>query len=179
MQTSPEFEQCLPFTLIEEGGNSNDPHDPGGRTHKGIIQREYDQYRRSKGLHLQSDYLMSDDEVREIYYTQYWLPHCSELPPGVNLSYFDNCVNEGPYQANRILQRALTIVADAHWGPRTQHAVDNIIDPSVVITRMTDAREAFYRSLTSFKYFGKGWINRCNHINAASLNMAKGKEADV
>jgi Glycosyl hydrolase 108 len=48
------------YTLAEEGGDSNDAHDPGGRTHKGIIQREYDRYRRQKGLPLQSDYLISD-----------------------------------------------------------------------------------------------------------------------
>ncbi|WP_346656139.1 glycosyl hydrolase 108 family protein [Bradyrhizobium sp. dw_78] len=51
------FAICLPFTLKQEGGNSDDPHDPGGRTHKGIIQREYDKYRRSKGLPLRSDFL--------------------------------------------------------------------------------------------------------------------------
>jgi lysozyme family protein len=124
METSPQFEACLPYTLIQEGGNSNDLHDPGGRTHKGIIQREYDRFRRSKGLPLQSDYLMSDDEVREIYWTEYWLPHCPSIAPGLDLSFFDNCVNEGPLRAIVLLQRALGITADGQWGPRTQAAVD-------------------------------------------------------
>lgn len=173
MQTSPAFERCLPYTLVEEGGNSDDPHDPGGRTHKGIIQREYDVYRRSKGLPLRSDYLMSDDEVREIYWTQYWLPHCPVLMPGVDLSYFDNCVNEGPRRATIVLQCALQIPGDGIWGPLTEGALSRVNDWEMLIVKMTNAREQFYRSLGTFRYFGMGWINRCNHINAASIKMAK------
>ena len=44
----PRFLACLPFTLKEEGGYSNDAHDPGGKTMEGIIQREYDRYRSSQ-----------------------------------------------------------------------------------------------------------------------------------
>lgn len=172
-QTSLQFELCLPFTLTEEGGNSDDPHDPGGRTHKGIIQREYDRYRRSKGLPLQSDYLMSDDEVREIYWTEYWLPHCPTLAPGIDLSYFDNCVNEGPLQANRLLQRALHIPADGVWGPATQKAAEGISNPIAFIHEFSDWRARFYRSLRTFQYFGKGWIARVTYIERASLDMAK------
>lgn len=173
IQTSPEFEACLPFTLIEEGGNSDDPHDPGGRTHKGIIQREYDAYRRRKGLPLRSDYLMSDDEVREIYWTEYWLPYCPSLAPGVNLSFFDNAVNEGPREAIVLLQRALRIHADGIWGDQTVGAIAHTLPTSLIIA-YTLEREKFYRSLkTTFKYFGKGWIARCLAIQKASLAMAQ------
>ena len=172
MQTSPQFEACLPYTLAQEGGNSNDPHDPGGRTHKGIIQREYDRYRRSKGLLLQSDYLMSDDEVREIYWTEYWLPHCPALAPGLDLSYFDNCVNEGPYRANVLLQRALSVQADGVWGPLTSAALEGR-DATTIIIRYGQARESFYRSLNTFQFFGKGWLRRVRDIQTASLAMAK------
>jgi lysozyme family protein len=171
MQTSPAFELCLPYTLAEEGGNSNDPHDPGGRTHKGIIQREYDAYRRSKGLTLRSDFLMSDDEVREIYWTQYWLPHCPALKPGLDLSFFDNCVNEGPHRAIVLLQRALGVTPDGVWGDMTTEAVAAIGDMPHAIQAYSLARAAFYRGLGTFKYFGKGWISRVNHIQTASLKM--------
>lgn len=176
MQTSPQFEACLPFTLTEEGGNSNDPHDPGGRTHKGIIQREYDRYRRGKGLSLRSDYLMSDDEVREIYWTEYWLPHCPDLPVGMDLSFFDNCVNEGQLRAIVLLQRALAVHDDGQWGPVTTDAVQTLEAAGNIvtsITRYSQAREHFYRSLGTFKFFGKGWLSRVGHINQASLVMAR------
>lgn len=178
IQTSPAFDLCLPFTLTEEGGDSNDPHDPGGRTHKGIIQREYDRYRRSKGLPLQSDFHMFDDEVREIYWTEYWLPHCPSLKPGVNLSFFDNCVNEGPHRATILLQRALHIHDDGIWGPATQTAVD-AADPIALIKEYSDWRNRFYRSLGTFKYFGKGWIARVSYIEKASLILAQKGKANV
>lgn len=173
MDISPQFLACLPFTLTEEGGNSNDPHDPGGRTHKGIIQREYDKYRQGKGLPLQSDYLMSDAEVQEIYWTQYWLPHCPYIKRGLDLSFFDNCVNEGPLRAISLLQRALGITADGQWGPQTESALERVISTEDAIEQYSAQRERFYRGLGTFQYFGKGWLARVDYIKKASLTMAQ------
>jgi lysozyme family protein len=164
------FTICLPFTLKQEGGNSNDPHDPGGRTHKGIIQREYDKYRRSKGLSLRSDYLMSDAEVADIYLNEYWLPHCPSLPPGLDLSFFDNAVNEGPFRAIVLYQRALDIHDDGVWGPQTEAALAGK-DVRMTIIKFAQARENFYTSLSTFKYFGKGWLSRVHTIRDQSLAM--------
>jgi lysozyme family protein len=167
---SDRFTVCLPFTLKQEGGNSNDPHDPGGRTHKGIIQREYDKYRRSKGLPLQSDFLMSDAEVADIYLNEYWLPHCPALPAGLDLSFFDNAVNEGPFRAITLYQRALGIHADGVFGPQTESALSGK-DVRTVIAHFAQARENFYTSLPTFKYFGKGWLSRVHTIRDQSLAM--------
>jgi lysozyme family protein len=173
IETSSQFITCLPFTLTEEGGNSNDPHDPGGRTHKGIIQREYDKYRQGKGLPLQSDYLMSDAEVQEIYWTSYWLPHCPSLAPGIDLSFFDNCVNEGPLRAISLLQRALGITADGQWGPQTESALERVISIEDAIVQYSHQRAQFYQGLRTFQYFGKGWLARVSYIEKASLAMVQ------
>jgi lysozyme family protein len=166
------FSICLPFTLKQEGGNSDDPHDPGGRTHKGIIQREYDKYRRSKGLPLQSDYAMSDAEVSDIYFNEYWMPHCPTLAPGLDLSFFDNAVNEGPFRAAVMLQRALSVPDDGAFGPKTAAAIVGQ-DVRALITRYSDARESFYKSLSTFQYFGKGWLSRVFAIREQSLAMVQ------
>lgn len=175
--TSDRFLACLPYTLVEEGGNSNDPHDPGGRTHNGIIQREYDRYRKGKGLPLQSVYLASNDEVKEIYWTEYWLPHCPSLAVGLDLVFFDQCVNEGPFEAIKLLQRTLGLRADGVWGSKTQFAVDHISNLAGTISVYCDWRSRFYRSLGSFQYFGKGWLHRTEDIRVAAVNMAKGQVA--
>lgn len=168
--TSDRFLICLPYTLKQEGGNSNDPHDPGGRTHEGITQREYDAYRKAKGLPLQSDYLASDAEVQDIYLNGYWLPHCPQLAPGVDLSFFDQCVNEGPLQAIRLLQRALEIPSDGIYGPMTDQAL-RTSSPAQLIKNYAFYREGYYRSLRTFQYFGAGWLKRTEQIEAASLAM--------
>jgi glycosyl hydrolase family 108 len=77
MGLDPEFEKCLPDTLVQEGGYSNDAHDPGGMTMYGIIQREYDLKRRQWGFPTQWVKKISADEYRTIYYTDYW---CQVLP---------------------------------------------------------------------------------------------------
>jgi lysozyme family protein len=166
------FAIVLPFTLKQEGGNSDDKHDPGGRTHKGVIQREYDKYRRSKGLPLRSVFLMSDDEVEDIYRNEYWLPHCPALPAGLDLSFFDNAVNEGPYRAIVLYQRALDIHADGVWGPQTEAALIGK-DVRMAIIRFAQARENFYTSLSTFKYFDKGWLSRVHAIRDQSLAMVE------
>ena len=50
LDADPKFEKCLPLVLVQEGGHSNDAHDPGGMTMYGIIQKEYDAKRRQWGL---------------------------------------------------------------------------------------------------------------------------------
>ena len=171
IETSPRFLACLPFVLKEEGGYSNDAHDSGGMTMDGIIQREYDRYRSSHGQPHQWVKNISDDEMHDIYFGEYWLPHCPTLPPGLDLSYFDLCVNGGPMRATVTLQRALGIHDDGQWGPQTTAAITNIGSINLVIKAFASERERFYRSLKNFKYFGKGWTGRTYRCEAASLAM--------
>jgi len=165
------FPICLPYILKEEGGNSDNPHDPGGRTSRGIIQREYDAYRKSKSEPTRDVYQASDDEVADIYQHQYWLPWCPQMRAGVDLCFFDMAVNSGPVEAARLLQRALGVNADGHIGAITVSALAaaNLVK---LVTGFSEQRSAFYRSLGTFKYFGAGWLNRVRAIETAALKMA-------
>jgi lysozyme family protein len=178
----PRFAACWPFTLIQECPRpddwsnhrnfSNDAHDPGGETMCGIIQREYDIYRKSKGLPLQDVRHLTRDEGADIYYNSYWLPECPKLPPGLDMQFFDEAVNAGPGAATLILQRALVITADRAWGSQTDTAVKAITNPAAVIGAFTAQRETYYRALRGFQYFGKDWIRRSQEIGAEALKMA-------
>src|SRR5258705_8638798 len=66
------FDACLKPLLEHEGGNDDDPQDPGGRTSRGIIQSEYDRYRARKGKPKRDVWTADDAEVDEIYQTEYW-----------------------------------------------------------------------------------------------------------
>jgi lysozyme family protein len=173
--TDPQFEKCLPDTLVQEGGYSNDAHDPGGMTMYGIIQREYDADRKAWGLPTQWVKKISPDEYRTIYYTKYWLPYCPKLPKGLDLEFFDLAVNGGPHRAIVTLQRVLAISADGQWGPQTDDAVTTLeADGDIVkaIQSYKVQREAFYRSLSTFKFFGKDWIRRSEEIESEGEKMA-------
>jgi lysozyme family protein len=179
MPLSPRFLACMPFILKEEGGYSNDPHDSGGMTMHGIIQREYDAYRRRKGLPLQWVKNISTDEQNEIYWTEYWLPHCPNLPAGLDLSFFNIAVNAGPSEATRLLQQALGIRIDGNWGGQTVKAVVAITASDVIdlIKSFGADEENWYRHLSKFKYFGKDWIGRAERCELLSIAMAQAVSA--
>lgn len=176
--TDSRFEACLPEMLKQEGGYSNDAHDPGGMTMWGIIQREYDLKRRQWGLPTQWVKKISVDERNTIYFTDYWLPYGPSLPNGLDLEFFDLDVNGGAHRAVVTLQRALGVHDDGLYGQHTQDAVNAAMaagDDAVLrlIDAFRDQREAFYRSLSTFKFFGKGWIRRSEEIEAEAETMEK------
>jgi lysozyme family protein len=83
---SNNFERCLAITLKWEGGYSNHPDDPGGPTMRGIIQREYDAWRKKHDMRLRPVRQIDEDEVQAIYRNEYWdAMGCDELPAGFDL----------------------------------------------------------------------------------------------
>lgn len=171
MAEQSRFSLCLPYILKEEGGNDDDQHDPGGRTSRGIIQREYDAWRTTHGESRRDVWTASDEEVAAIYEQQYWLPWCPKLHAGVDLVYFDMAVNSGPHRAVVMLQEALGVRADGHIGIITMGA-ESAANPVRLITNYSDRRRSFYHSLHTFKYFGKGWLARTQRIETAAIRMA-------
>lgn len=167
------FDACLPDILRQEGGYSNDAHDPGGMTMQGIIQREYDLKRRQWGLPTQWVKKISPEEMRTIYYTDYWNPYCPRLPRGLELEFFDLAVNGGQHRAVITLQRALSISDDGQWGLQTQNAVAASFTTGIskVIEDFKVERERFYRSLGTFRFFGKDWIRRSEEIAEEATKM--------
>lgn len=179
--TDARFAVCLPFVLKQEGGNDDDRRDPGGRTSRGITQREYDAWRQKLSVPWFSahpnEILPTDvwkapqDAIETIYYESYWLPYCPKLWPGLDLLFFDQCVNEGPVQAIKDLQRALNVAPDGHFGPVTMGAVIMTTNRAALLTRYTDLRLGFYRHLRNFPYFGKGWTRRADDAERLALSM--------
>jgi lysozyme family protein len=177
MNTSPEFEACLPFVLKEEGGYSNTPGDHGGPTNFGITEDEYNVYRHSKGLPLQSVHSISSDEYREIYWGSYWMPHCQKLPAGLNLSLFNINVNGGTGRGTRLIQQCVGVAVDGHWGPLTDAAVATILDVVDIIQVFHDDERSFYQAIIandpSQKKFASDWFGRNDRCEIASIGMVK------
>lgn len=183
--TDHEFDKCLPDIEVQEGvpwsagpmparAYSNDAHDPGGMTGEGIIQREYDVKRRQWGKPTQWVRNMSKDEERTIYYTDYWCPYSPMLPKGLDLEFFDLAVNGGVHRAAVTLQECLPgLPVDGQIGPATMARIKGINDLDGTIKKFCARREDFYRHLTTFRYFGKGWIRRSEEIKAQALDLAK------
>lgn len=187
MGLDPKFERCLPDTEAQEGvpwtsgpmpagAYSNDKHDPGGKTGEGLLQKEYDPKRRQWGLPTRDIRLMSKDEERTIYYTDYWLAgNCQDMPAGLDLECFDDVVNEGTHEGIKLLQVALRVSADGQFGPKTKAAIDAAVAADKVVAlieRYKAVREGFYHGLANYRYFGKDWISRSETIAKQSAAMA-------
>lgn len=170
------FPKALAFTLKEEGGNVDDPQDPGGRTSRGITQRTYDAYRRHRGLAVQDVYHAAQVEVEDIYHMSYWEPYADRWPAGVDLSYFDWAVNAGPHRVIIAMQHILKLKQDGVVGPQTIEAVANA-DPVSMVKGMCTMRRSFYESLHE-GLFLHDWLGRADRAQAAALAMIGESNAD-
>jgi lysozyme family protein len=164
------FSQALKWVLVDEGGDDDDPVDPGGRTSRGITQREYNAWKKLRGETPHDVWTATDAEVAEIYQEQYWNPYCDRFPVGLDYLYFDAAVNMGPNRAAVLLQRAIGVSSDGRIGPVTMSAVMDA-NPADVINEMSKEKTKFYRSLRTFWKFGRGWLNRVAHVQKNALSM--------
>jgi lysozyme family protein len=162
------FARCLPALLRHEGGFVNHPRDPGGATNLGITLGTAKAWR----LDLDGDGDVDVNDVRlltretaaPVYREGYWLAtSCDQLPAGVDYMVFDLAVNSGTRRAKRYLQRVAGVAEDEVIGPKTLAAV-RALNPVRLVERMSEIREAFYRSLSTFDVFGKGWMRRLDEV---------------
>lgn len=167
--TAANWPSSLALLLKSEGGNDDDPSDHGGRTSRGVTQREYDAWRKLQGKTTRDVWTANDDEIASIYHSQYWLPLCDQLPSGVDYLYFDMAVNAGPYRASVLLQRALGVTDDGRIGPITLEAIKNA-NAQVLIASYSKAKSDFYRSLHQPKFL-KGWLNRVSTVQTNATKM--------
>ena len=96
MATIETFNKALQFILKWEGGYSNIKDDKGGATNKGITQNTYNVWLRSKGQNLKDVRNITDEEVKAIYYNNYWLKAgCDKMSEKFAILCFDTAVNMG------------------------------------------------------------------------------------
>ena len=84
---------------------------------------------------------------------------------------FDVAVNSGTGRAAKFLQEAVGATPDGSIGPRTIAAAETF-GANLIINKMCDRRESFYRSLPTFPTFGKGWLRRSEEVHKKALEMA-------
>lgn len=164
------FNQSLKYVLIDEGGNDDDPQDSGGRTSRGITQREYNSWCQLNGKTAGDVWHASQDEITQIYNSQYWSPYCDGLPSGVDYLFFDISVNAGRSQAVKSFQKALGVTVDGMMGQVTLASIQ-ASDPTKLINDVSDVRRNFYKHLAKFPRYGKGWLSRVEHCEKGALSM--------
>lgn len=164
-----DFTRALPIILEAEGGYVDDPDDPGGATNFGITQKTYDAFRASIGKPRAAVKYITREEVGDTYLRDYWRgSQADAMAWPASLVHFDGAVNHGPYNAARILQRALHVRDDGAIGPQTQTAI-RAADPVKLANDLLWGRLEFYREITAKaedprRKFFRGWVLRVLHL---------------
>ena len=149
------FDEAFTQLLGHEGGYSDHPSDPGGRTMWGITER----VARAHGF-TGDMRTLTRDEAKRIYRADYWEPvRADELPPQVRYDVFDGAVNSGVKQSVKWLQRAVGVTDDGIIGPKTLAAV-NAMNPDRVAKRYNGHRLRFMKDLKNWPSFSRGWADR-------------------
>ena len=164
------WDQAFKQMLASEGGYVNHPSDPGGRTNLGVTQATWENWvgRKSDEAEMRG---LTPEKVEPMYKKKFWdAVRGDELPAGLDYLMFDFAVNAGAGRAIKTLQTAVGVPADGGFGPMTMSAVQ-AVDPVELIERFSQAKEDFYRSLTTFSTFGTGWLNRVATVKQHATSM--------
>ena len=164
------FDLCLVMLLAHEGGFSAHPDDPGGLTNLGVTKAVYDEFYGGDATE-EVMKALSKGDVEPIYRRNYWNRcRCQDLPSGVDWAVFDLSVNSGTGRAAKLLQKAVEAEQDGSIGPLTLMLV-NKQQPENIINRIAVYREEFYRSLSNFDVFGRGWLRRNDETRKQALAL--------
>ena len=162
---TPEFLIAVDRVLLNEGGYSSNPADPGGATKFGISARQY------PGLDIAA---LTRDAAIKIYWREWWLRFgFARLPDAVAAKTFDLAVNVGARHAIQCLQRALRacgspVTEDGLLGPATALAARRA-DAASLIAALRSEAAGYYRLTSALargprkdndREFLKGWLNR-------------------
>lgn len=159
------FDAALAFVLGAEGGETNDPSDPGGHTRYGIAQNKHPEVNVSE---------LTLERAKDIYRADYWRPlRADELPRAVAYAVFDCAVNQGTGVAASLLQQALGVQIDGQVGPRTLGAarrVGNRVLPKLGRLRVIRYVELVRSKPVLTKYLN-GWVERVFAAHQAALEF--------
>ena len=171
--------QSLKWVRLDEGGNNDDPDDSGGRTSRGITQREYNAWCELHHFPQGDVWEADDSHIDQIYQGEYWQPQCDDLPCGSDYIFFDMNVNSGPHEATILLQRALGVNDDGRIGAVTKLALQKA-DQTKLVQAYAAEKRMFYTNLairnSHDKKFLKGWLDRTIRVTARATSLIKPKE---
>ena len=161
----PDFLIAVDRVLLNEGGYSSNPADPGGATNFGISARQH------PGLDIAT---LTRDAAVKIYWREWWLKFgFARLPAAAAAKTFDLAVNIGPAHAIECLQRALRacghrVSEDGSLGAETTLASARA-DGGALISALRSEAASYYRVTAALtrgprqnadREFLTGWLNR-------------------
>lgn len=153
--STAKFRRCHDVTKAWEGGWSDHPADPGGKTMYGVTEAVFHAWLRQQRKPVRPVRQITAAEAEQIYFEQYWVPSGGPtLANGVDLATYDASVNSGVSRGRKWLLASI-------GGPDHE-----------TVKRICAKRLGFMRSLNVWKTFGRGWARRVADIEAKGVAWA-------
>jgi lysozyme family protein len=185
---SDRLKDCLNYFILDWEGRywENNPDDPGGVTCWGILQSEYNDFRKRHNLPtrsmksaLNNDHDNFISEIFDCYDENYWTPaHCDDMIKQLDLMVLDTAVNQGLSTGIKYLQNALGLTADGVIGPKTIagiKSVDTIDKMKEVCNNIYQQRKDRYYAIArhnpNMHQFLQGWLNRIDSLKIKAEKM--------
>ena len=167
------FSKALEHLLRSEGGYSDHPQDPGGRTNLGVTQAVWEDWI-DRSVSEENMKALTPAKVAPLYREMYWdRIKGDKLPSGVDYCVFDAAVNSGASRAVKWLQTTVGAVADGMIGEQTLKQV-LLTNPLMVIDKYSAIRLEFLKGRSTWPTFGKGWERRVEEVRVTALKMCGG-----
>ena len=164
------FRECLDLVLKSEGGWVNDPRDNGGETNLGVTKAVWEEW---VGHPVKTMKNLTKDDVAPLYEQRYWRPCYAEvLPRGLNYIVFSMGVNAGAGRSVKLLQQSLGCLPDGIIGSATRSLI-LASNSATLISKFSETRREYYRTLKTFPIFGVGWLTRVDREEKQALDMVK------
>jgi len=164
------WEKSFAEMIKSEGGFVNDSRDAGGATNWGVTKAVWEAWVKHP-VTVDDMKQLTQDQVKPLYKKNYWdAVHGDDLPIGVDFLVFSFGVNAGTGRSIKILQTSLGTVADGAIGPNTLKKIQEA-DAKDLIEKFSAAKILFYKSLSTFATFGRGWVNRVEREKQEALTM--------
>jgi len=168
-----DIDKALAYTLVNEGGYSDNPADHGGKTRYGITQATLSRWLQ-RPASVNEIKTLSKETARAIYQGYYWHPlGCDQLKSqAIATCLFDIGVVRGisvpPKYAQLVCnQHGFNLVVDGQLGPKSMNALDSIDPTKFIIDYAAMVKKGFESIVArnlSQKVFLKGWTNRANRL---------------
>ena len=175
------FEEFFTELAINEGWESHNAFDPGGKTICGVTEKFFPEEYRTIVYMIESGYEMGTVllYIRSFYFINFWNPMYDKISDSsLAFKLFDFGVNASVRKSVKILQRTHNIyndrrqrvVVDGIFGKKTMVNINMDSHPQTdeIETKFyqmyVDRVEKYYRSLKNFFVFGKGLLNRTKKV---------------
>ncbi len=137
-------------------------------TYSGVTQPVYSAYLYANGLPDASVQYITDSQLNDIYYRDYWRAcKCDQLPDGIDFMVFQAAVNAGSGHAAKWLQAVVGTTQDGVIGPQTISAVNQYValyGTAALADAYLAQQKAYYEAIVAANPARQstlqGWYNR-------------------